>query len=144
MLRFSNIKVIEYLYKKIYNKKMIEKYMNLRDKEIQLIKNSLSYRIGRLITAPFSIPLDFYRFIRDYNLIKKSGLFDSEYYLAKNEDVKKSKIDPIKHYLKFGWKEGRNPSAEFNGNQYLNKRPDVQVAGICPLVHYLKFGKNEE
>ena len=144
MLRFSNIKVIEYLYKKIYNKKMIEKYMNLRDKEIQLIKNSLSYRIGRLITAPFSIPLDFYRFIRDYNLIKKSGLFDSEYYLAKNEDVKKSKIDPIKHYLKFGWKEGRNPSAEFNGNQYLNKRPDVQVAGICPLVHYLKFGKNEK
>ena len=61
--------------------------------------------------------------------------------MANNEDVKKAKVDPIKHYLQFGWKEGRNPSLEFNGNEYLNKRPDVRVAGICPLVHYLKFGK---
>ena len=96
------------------------------------------------ITYPLSISLDFYRFILDYNLIKKSGLFDSEYYLSKNEDVKKAKVDPIKHYLKFGWKEGRNPSGEFDGNKYLNKRPDVRVAGICPLVHYIKFGKNEK
>ena len=77
-------------------------------------------------------------------MLKKSDLFDSEYYLENNEDVKNAKMDPIKHYLQFGWKEGRNPSAEFNGNEYLNKRPDVRVAGICPLVHYLKFGKNED
>ena len=50
-------------------------------------------------------------------------------------------MNPIKHYLKFGWKEDRNPSAKFNGNEYLNKRPDVRVAGICPLIHYLKFRK---
>ena len=53
-------------------------------------------------------------------------------------------MSPIKHYLKFGWKEGRNPSAEFNGNEYLNKRSDVRVAGICPLVHYIKFGKEKK
>ena len=76
-------------------------------------------------------------------MLKKSDLFDSEYYLSQNEDVKKAKINPIKHYLKFGWKEGRNPSADFNGNEYLNKRPDVRVSGICPLVHYLKFGKEK-
>ena len=76
-------------------------------------------------------------------MIKKSGLFDSEYYLAKNEDVKKAKMDPIKHYLKFGWKEGRNPSAEFNTNEYLKKRTDVRIAGICPIVHYIQFGKFE-
>ena len=115
---------------------------NIQDQAIKLLQNSWSYRIGRAITYPFSLPLDFYRFIRDYNLIKKSGLFDSEYYLANNEDVKKAKADPLKHYLKFGWKEGRNPSAEFDGNEYLNKRPDLQVAGLCPLVHYVKFGKD--
>ena len=71
-------------------------------------------------------------------------MFDSEYYLSQNEDVKKAKMDPIKHYLKFGRKEGRNPSAEFNSNEYLNKRPDVKVSGICPLVHYIKFGKEEK
>ena len=80
----------------------------------------------------------------NYLLLLKSDLFDSEYYLANNEDVKNAKVDPIKHYLKFGWKEGRNPSTEFDGNEYLNKRPDVKVAGICPLVHYLKFGKDEK
>ncbi len=108
------------------------------------LQNSWLYRIGKLFTYPLSLPLDFYRFIRDYNLIKKSNLFDCEYYLLQNEDVKNAKMNPIKHYLKFGWKEGRNPSVKFDGNEYLNKRSDVRVAGICPLVHYLKFGKNEK
>ena len=117
---------------------------NIQDQVIKQLQNSWSYRIGHLFTYPLSIPFEFVKFIRDYNLIKKSNLFDSEYYLAKNEDVKKAKIDTIKHYLKFGWKEGRNPSAKFDGNEYLNKRPDVRVAGICPLVHYLKFGKDEK
>ena len=117
---------------------------NIQEQAIKRLENSWSYRIGRLFTYPLSIPLDFYRFLRDYNLIKKSSLFDSEYYLSQNEDVRKAKMNPIKHYLKFGWKEGRNPSAEFNGNEYLNKRPDVHVAGICPLVHFIKFGKDEK
>ena len=117
---------------------------NIQDQVIKQLQNSWSYRIGRLFTYPISIPFEFYKYICDYNLIKKSDLFDSEYYLANNEDVKNAKVDPIKHYLKFGWKEGRNPSTEFDGNEYLNKRPDVKVAGICPLVHYLKFGKDEK
>ena len=116
----------------------------IQNQVITRLQNSWSYRIGRLFTYPISIPFEFYKYICDYNLIKKSNLFDSEYYLANNEDVKNAKVDPIKHYLKFGWKEGSNPSAKFDGNEYLNKRPDVRVAGICPLVHYLKFGKNEK
>ena len=117
---------------------------NIQDQLIKQLQNSWSYRIGRLFTYPLSIPFEFYKYICDYNLIKKSNLFDSEYYLANNEDVKKAKVDPIKHYLKFGWKEGRNPSADFNGNEYLNKRPGVRVAGICPLVHYIKFREDEK
>ena len=118
--------------------------IHIQELSIKRLQHSWSYRIGRLFTYPLSIPLEFYKFIRDYNLLKKSDLFDSEYYLSQNEDVKKAKMNPIKHYLKFGWKEGRNPSAEFNGNEYLNKRPDVRVAGICPLVHYIRFGKEEK
>ena len=117
---------------------------NIQEQTIKRLQNSWSYRIGRIFTYPLSIPLDFYKFIRDYNLIKKSNLFDSEYYLANNEDVKKAKMDPIKHYLQFGWKEGRNPSAEFDGNEYLNRIPDVRITGICPLVHYIRFGKDEK
>ena len=163
MLRFSNLKIIEYLYKKyciickenLQNRNLTLKQKNdeiqklcnqnqIQEQVIKRLQNSWSYRIGRLFTYPLSIPLELYKYICDYNLIKKSDLFDSEYYLTNNEDVKKAKMNPIKHYLQFGWKEGRNPSSKFNGNEYLNKRPDVRVAGICPLIHYLKFGKEEK
>ena len=49
----------------------------------------------------------------------------------------------ILHYLKFGWKEGRNPSPLFNTNDYISFRPDILEADICPLVHYELFGKRE-
>ena len=114
---------------------------NTQEKSIKKLQNSLSYRICDMFTYPILISLGLVKYNCDYDLIKKSGLFDSEYYLSKNEDVKKAKIDPIKHYLKFGWKEGRNPSAKFNGNEYLNKIPQVKLTGICPLIHYLKFNK---
>jgi hypothetical protein len=110
---------------------------------IKQLQHSKSYRIGCLIVATLSIPIKVYRLIRDYNLLKKSDLFDTKYYLAKNEDVQKAKMNPILHYLRFGWKEGRNPSEQFDSKAYLKQRPDVKVAGICPLVHYIKFGKNK-
>ena len=110
---------------------------------IKQLQHSKSYRIGHMIIYPLSIPLKVFRLIRDYNLLKKSGLFDSEYYLANNEDVRNAKVNPIMHYLRFGWKEGRNPSLSFDNKSYLYQRPDVKVAGICPLVHYLKFGKQQ-
>ena len=46
---------------------------HIQNQAIKRLQNSWSYRIGRLFTYPLSIPLDFYRFIRDYNLIKKKS-----------------------------------------------------------------------
>jgi len=78
-----------------------------------------------------------------YFLIKRSGLFDKAYYLMNYPDVRQVDIDPLMHYIKFGWKEGRNPSAEFHTNSYLDLNSDVKNAGINPLVHYVKHGQNE-
>ena len=83
------------------------------------------------------------KLLRNYLLLLKSDLFDSKYYLKENPDVAKAKANPILHYLKFGWKEGRNPSPLFNTNNYLSFRPDIIEADICPLVHYELFGKKE-
>ena len=148
MRSLPNEKLLLYMIKKKY--KICKNEMNRRNSQIQnltvainRLQNFWLYRIVRLFIYPFLIPFEICKYICDYNLIKESDLFDSEYYLSNNEDVKKAKMDPIKHYLKLGWKEGRNPSAKFNGNEYLNKRPDVRVTGICPLVHYLKFGKSK-
>ena len=112
----------------------------LRDAVISSIKNSWSYRIGRLLLSPLSFLLDALRYFRNYALIKRSGLFDREFYLEDNPDVAGSGVDPLRHYLRFGWREGREPSRDFDGNGYLRKRPDVRAAGVCPLVHFLLEG----
>lgn len=70
-------------------------------------------------------------------------LFDEQYYLKHNPDVKNSRISPIDHYLYFGYKEGRNPGKLFNNNYYLKKYPDVKKKGMNPLVHYILHGKKE-
>ena len=80
---------------------------------------------------------------RQIEIVKKSPLFDRKWYLSQNPDVKAKKIGAAKHYVKYGWKEGRNPSLEFNGFEYLEICPDVKNANICPLVHYEISGKKE-
>lgn len=80
---------------------------------------------------------------KEYKLIKKSKLFDSNYYLLNNPDVRRADVNPLLHYVKYGWKERRNPSAIFNTNDYLSLYDDVKVSGINPLVHYIKYGKKE-
>ena len=75
--------------------------------------------------------------------VKKSGLFNAKWYLAQNPDVKDSRTNPIKHYLSFGWREGRNPSPKFDNDAYLSMHSDVAAANICPLVHYIQFGRDE-
>ena len=112
----------------------------LRDAVISSIKSSWSYRIGRLLLSPLAFLLDSLRYFRNYALIKRSGLFDREFYLEENPDVAGAGVDPLKHYLRFGWREGREPSRDFDGNGYLRKRPDVRAAGVCPLVHFLLDG----
>ena len=79
----------------------------------------------------------------DYKLIAKSKYFDKLWYLKTYPDVKREKIDPIEHYMKFGWKEGRNPGPKFSTQNYLDLNADVKKANINPLVHYERHGKKE-
>ena len=80
---------------------------------------------------------------KDARVVKNSKLFDVNFYLDNNNDVKNARVDPVLHYLKNGAFELRNPSAIFNTKQYLSSNPDVLLSGMNPLVHYIKFGKFE-
>lgn len=80
---------------------------------------------------------------RMIDFVRESSFFDREYYLFCNPDVKKSGIDPAQHYVTFGAKEGRNPSAQFDGRKYLSRYQDVASSGMNPLVHYLTLGRRE-
>ncbi|KIM13303.1 MAG: hypothetical protein KU38_01195 [Sulfurovum sp. FS08-3] len=76
-------------------------------------------------------------------VIEKSGLFDVKYYLFTYPDIRQHDIDPIMHYIQYGAKERRNPSAHFNTNYYLSVYQDIDVNKINPLFHYIVFGYKE-
>jgi glycosyltransferase involved in cell wall biosynthesis len=76
-------------------------------------------------------------------VIAPSHLFDRNWYLRTNADVANAGIDPIKHYIKYGAAEGRDPGPLFSTRGYLAANPDVDAAGVNPLFHYLQFGQKE-
>ena len=79
-----------------------------------------------------------------YTYVPTGGAsFDSAYYLAHNPDVAAAGVDPFIHYITYGWKEGRDPSALFDTRYYLKQNPDVAAAGVDPLTHFAEFGWHE-
>jgi glycosyltransferase involved in cell wall biosynthesis len=77
------------------------------------------------------------REIHDYRTLKHSGVFDREYYLKNNLDVARSCLDPIKHYIRYGWREGRNPNSLFDTVRYLKSFPEIVNSDLNPLCHYI-------
>ena len=71
-------------------------------------------------------------------IIVKSNLFDVDYYLESNPDVRQAGADPIKHYLLHGAAEGRNPNRDFNTIEYIFQTPEIIMTGENPFIHYIK------
>jgi O-antigen biosynthesis protein len=94
------------------------------------------------VSSKLIILSNLYHFL-EYIRIRNSGLFDPDYYRRTYPDVKGSKQDLIRHYIKAGWREGKNPSEAFNTLFYLRENKDVRHSGMNPLVHYIKYGKAE-
>ncbi len=72
-------------------------------------------------------------------------LFDFEFYRVTNADlelaISMTEVDPIDHYMEFGWLESRDPSPDFSTRAYLSKYPEVMRQQINPLLHYICWGK---
>lgn len=64
-----------------------------------------------------------------------SGLFDKDWYIERNFDVKRNKVDPVLHYVIHGWKEMRDPSPQFCTADYLKNHPELRKTLMCPLFH---------
>jgi len=79
----------------------------------------------------------------DVEAVAASGLFDRDWYLEQNPDVRAAGIDPLRHYLRYGAGEGRDPNPLFDSDWYLEQNPEVGATGVNPLVHYLRCGAAE-
>lgn len=71
----------------------------------------------------------------DIEIIKKSGLFDKDFYTKENPDIAQSGVDPIEHYVLYGHKENRNPTVFFSTKIYKN---EYELGGKNPFVHYIE------
>lgn len=81
--------------------------------------------------------------INDRRLIEICGLYDEDWYRARNPDLVGWKGDLIDHYLHHGGIEGRCPGPHFDGCWYLWRYSDVKEAKLNPLIHYLRYGAAE-
>ena len=77
-----------------------------------------------------------FKYLYQYIVLRMSGKFDKEYYLRSYPDVRESDTDPLMHYIRFGWKEGRNPSKDFDTSSYLLENPNIEEKNINPLLDF--------
>lgn len=77
------------------------------------------------------------------HLVAESGFFDEEWYLKSYPEVRRSKLTPVRHYVKHGREKGHNPGPTFDSNHYAEQNPDVAASTVNPLVHYLRTGRDE-
>jgi glycosyltransferase involved in cell wall biosynthesis len=69
--------------------------------------------------------------------------FDEGYYTRQFPENMRWKRSPLLHYIFFGYREGRNPSARFDTRFYLAANPDVRRTGFNPLLHFVMWGERE-
>lgn len=95
------------------------------------------YRIHSPTHCPKSLnSLLHYAWQGRYRGASTSIWFDAGWYLGNNRDVKFSRIDPLKHFVRFGWLEGRLPTENFDRPQFLRA-----MAGPGQLLSDSPFGK---
>ena len=63
--------------------------------------------------------------------------FDAQYYLQTYPDIALAGVDPFEHFVFHGYKEGRNPSVEFDTKFYV-QRYFKGKTDQNPLLHYLE------
>lgn len=79
-----------------------------------------SYVLGRTTSSPHPV-------------------FDDEYYLAENPDVRSANMRPLLHYVRYGSAEGRRPHPAFDPAWYRRGRGDIVDPSGMPLVDYLQI-----
>lgn len=116
-----------------------------RERELAALRNSLTWRatgwVRRWMRWLAGLGGEGRRTVR---VLRSSGLFDKEYYLAQNPDVAAEGLDPIKHYVRSGAAEGRDPSRLFDTSAYIESHPELVTSGINPLLHYVLHGDHDK
>ncbi|MCI5115918.1 MAG: glycosyltransferase [Candidatus Electrothrix sp. AW1] len=83
---------------------------------------------------------------RTYRLLKQSGLVDKSFYLRNDPELVRLSIDPLVHYMEYGWQERRSPNPLFDPDFYQKTYAEKftlansNVNVFHPLEHYQQQG----
>ena len=81
-----------------------------KEKNLDLIIQSRDCAISALLDdAHWPFLWNNAKLKRKMAYLKRYGLFDPEWYLNYYKDVAEAKVDPLRHYVEYGFKEGRKP-----------------------------------
>jgi O-antigen biosynthesis protein len=75
--------------------------------------------------------------LQDMRAIRRSGLFEADWYQRRYPDAVPVGMDPLEHFCRYGWRRGLDPSPQFATSLYLIRHPDAAACGN-PLVHALR------
>ncbi|MEP9386174.1 glycosyltransferase [Mesorhizobium sp. KR9-304] len=59
--------------------------------------------------------------------IAASGIVDPDWYVECNPDVRRAGIDPVFHFARYGYREGRQPNPSFTGRWYENATKIIEA-----------------
>jgi hypothetical protein len=90
-------------------------------------------RIARAVRRLFWL-----RGLRYARIIRRSGLFQPEYYLRQLADPGAARDDPVWHYLVEGAAAGLDPNPLFDTSYYAEQCPESASRGKNPLVHFIR------
>ncbi|MCP4308019.1 MAG: glycosyltransferase [bacterium] len=79
------------------------------------------------------------------SVIEDSGLFSEAFYVSHNPGARRSKLSPVRHYIRYGYKRNLEVHPEFSLLGYFAKYPSVRsfvnTKRRSALEHYVKIGK---
>lgn len=80
------------------------------------------------------------RLRRDMLLLKRSGLFFQNWYAEQNPEARTTRGGPLRHYLRYGAFEYRDPSPFFDTKYYLLMHEDARRSDMLPPLFYAAHG----
>lgn len=85
-----------------------------------------------------------FRIRREMREVRRSGLFDADWYTARYGDVARSGLDPLFHYLRYGAYEGRDPNPDFDSHWYSRTYGELIGNDVNPLLDYIRNGAERD
>lgn len=77
---------------------------------------------------------------RSVTIIREAGLFDTDWYIGQLHQPLGEEVDPLRHYVRRGWRKGHSPHPMFDPLWYRWRNPATRESRLEPFAHYLQHG----